>query len=168
MPAAKDPVMCPVTRHYKFTFFADYTSLAGLKANVRTTGDVSNWLQHFPWSLFYLTGQYHNAIHPFRSIAQATTVHSLGVALLEAIYTCLLKPCRDVGGQLEASKDTWPDWFKAVDPENTMTTRQREAVLLLSSPPVVQYPPPHAHGASDANYTHHDTCLRLRVVGHCR
>lgn len=164
--SAKDLVSCPDARHYQFRFFGNKTTLEDLKTSVRTTGDVQSWLQYFPWCLFYLIGQYRPDIHPFPSIAQATTVHELGVALLESIYGCLRKPYREVGKNLEDNAEEWPDWFK--QEKDTMTTKQRQAVLVLSSPAVVQYPAPRKHGVSHAANTHHDCCLRLREVGHCR
>lgn len=127
---------------------------------MRTSGDVGNWLVHFPWCMFHLHDQYHSKLHPFPSIAQATTVHALGVALLEAMYDCLLPPYRRVGERLESLSGDWPQWFKAQ--QNTMSVNQRQAVLLLSCPAVVQYPPPRAHGVSHADNTHHDCCLRLQ------
>lgn len=172
---------CPQARHYKFKFYGITTSLEGLRRSVRTTGDVGLWLLYFPWCMFYLIGPYCSDIHPFPNIARATTVHELGVALLESIYSCLLLRYREVGRELEGTKCEWPDWFEPPEvPVGTegemqrpawwsrMTTLQREAVLLMSSPPVVLYPLPRVHGVSHAANTHHDCCLRFRPVGHCR
>lgn len=170
----KEPVSltgCPQARHHEFQFYGNTTSLDSLRVAVRDHGDVQLWLRHFPWCLFYLTGPYCSDIHPFSSIAEAKTVHELGVALLESIYSCLLQPYREVGGRLEGNAGERPDWFRPRDPETSwwscMTIPQKEAVLLLSSPPVVLYPSPHVHGVSHAANTHHDCCLRLRAVGHC-
>jgi hypothetical protein len=164
--SSKDPVRCPHARHYEFNFFGNDTPLENIRTSVRTTGDVQPWLQYFPWCMFHLIGHYRRDIHPFPNVARAATVHELGVALLEAIYSCLHMPYREVGEQLEGNAGEWPNWFK--EHKATMTTNQRQAVLLLSSPPVVQYPAPRVHGVSHAGNTHHDCCLRLRAVGHCR